>query len=189
MQEEILLQISLKIKERRKELGITVQELANKAEVSKGLISQIENSRTIPSLMVLMDIIKSLQIDLNSFFKDINFHKKDAPVLVKRKDQYQKFEKEQAVGFNYSRILTKNIKFSTADFVLLELEVNAHRPMVKTEAFEFKYMIDGKVEYQFSKKKIILEKGDSMLFDGRLSHTPVNIGDSKALMLVIYFFE
>ena len=75
MQDEILLQISGKIKERRKELGITVQELADKAEVSKGLISQIENSRTIPSLMVLMDIIKSLQIDLNSFFKDINFHK------------------------------------------------------------------------------------------------------------------
>nr|WP_227256257.1 helix-turn-helix transcriptional regulator [Pedobacter sp. MR2016-19] len=57
-------------------MGITVQELADKAEVSKGLISQIENSRTIPSLMVLMDIIKSLEIDLNSFFKDINFHKK-----------------------------------------------------------------------------------------------------------------
>ncbi|WP_406825229.1 helix-turn-helix domain-containing protein [Pedobacter sp. KACC 23697] len=189
MQEEILLQISGKIKERRKALGITVQELADKAEVSKGLISQIENSRTIPSLMVLMDIIKSLEVDLNSFFKGINFHKKDAPVLVKRKDQYQQFEKEQAVGFNYSRILTKNIKFSTADFVLLELEVNAQRPMVKTEAFEFKYMIEGKVEYQFSNKKIILEKGDSMLFDGRLSHTPVNIGDDKALMLVIYFFE
>ncbi|WP_370629788.1 helix-turn-helix domain-containing protein [Pedobacter sp. MR2016-19] len=68
--------MSGKIKERRKELGITVQELADKAEVSKGLISQIENSRTIPSLMVLMDIIKSLEIDLNSFFKDINFHKK-----------------------------------------------------------------------------------------------------------------
>ncbi|WP_227256249.1 hypothetical protein [Pedobacter sp. MR2016-19] len=35
-------------------------------------------------------------------------------MLVKRKANYQKFEKEQAVGFNYSRILTKNIKFSTA---------------------------------------------------------------------------
>jgi len=73
--------------------------------------------------------------------------------------------------------------------VLLELEADATRPMVQTEAYEFKYMISGKVEYRFSKKNVILEEGDSMLFDGRISHTPVNIGKGKALMLVIYFFE
>lgn len=189
MSENTLLQISLKIKERRKALGITVQELADKASVSKGLISQIENSRTVPSLMVLIDIIKNLDVDLNTFFKDINFNKKDAPIILKRKDQYQSFEKEQAIGFNYQRILSKSIKSSTVDFVLLELEPDAHRPMVQTEAFEFKYIIEGTVEYQFSKKKIVLEKGDSMLFDGRILHTPVNIGNTKALMLVVYFFE
>ena len=57
MQEDILIQISTNIKERRREKGITVQELADRAKVSKGLISQIENSRTIPSLIVLIQII------------------------------------------------------------------------------------------------------------------------------------
>jgi hypothetical protein len=28
-----------------------------------------------------------------------------------------------------------------------------------------------------------------MLFDGRISHTPKNMGDTTASMLVIYFFE
>jgi transcriptional regulator with XRE-family HTH domain len=189
MQDNTLLQISLKIKERRKALGITIQELADKADVSKGLISQIENSRTVPSLMVLIDIIKNLDIDLNTFFKDINFNKKEAPILVKRKDQYQTFEKEDAAGFNYQRILSKNIKTSTMDFVLLALDVDAHRPMVQTEAYEFKYIIKGTVEYRFAKKNIVLNEGDSMLFDGRISHTPVNVGTEQALMLVVYFFE
>ncbi|WP_409994912.1 helix-turn-helix domain-containing protein [Chitinophaga pinensis] len=46
------------MKEKRREKNITVQDLADRAKVIKGLISQIENSRTIPSLIVLIDIIK-----------------------------------------------------------------------------------------------------------------------------------
>ncbi len=45
----MLLQISNKIKVIRKQKNITVQELASKADVSKGLISQIENNRAVPS--------------------------------------------------------------------------------------------------------------------------------------------
>lgn len=189
MQDHTILQISQKIKERRKALGITVQELANRSDVSKGLISQIENSRTIPSLMVLIDIIKSLNVDLNVFFKDIDSMGKEGPIIVKKASQYQSFEKEDAKGFNYQRILSRNVKSSTIDVVLLELEADAHRPMVQTQAFELKYIVSGKVEYKFKDKKVLLEKGDSMFFDGRIAHQPTNAGEEKALMLVIYFFD
>ena len=83
MEEDVLIQISNRIKERRREKNITVQELALRANVSKGLISQIENSRTIPSLLVLIEIIKALEIDLNEFFKDIRSKSADLPVLNK----------------------------------------------------------------------------------------------------------
>ena len=188
MKEDILIQISQRIKDLRKEKGITVQELATMAQVSKGLISQIENSRTIPSLMVLIDIVKALDIDLNDFFKDIAAAS-DSPVLVKRKSEYQHFEKEQALGFDYQRIFSKHIKDSTVDIILLELQPNASRPMVQTEAFEYKFVVSGEIEYLFEKESIRLEAGDSMLFDGRLLHTPRNVGKGPASMLVIYFFE
>lgn len=189
MQNDILIQISDHIKELRKQKGITVQEFANRAGVSKGLISQIENSRTIPSLLVLVNIIKALEIDLNVFFKDISTHKQQVPILVKRKAEYSYFEKEHAIGFRYHRIFTESIKKSTIDFVILELETGASRPMVKTEAFEYKYIISGEIEYRFKNEIIHLSAGDSMLFDGRLSHTPRNTGTEKAVMLVLYFFE
>jgi len=189
MKEDILIQIGNQIKERRKNKGITIQELADKASVSKGLISQIENSRAIPSLMVLIEIIRALDVDLNVFFKEIDAEKSTKTILVKRKDEYYYFEKEQALGFRYHRIFTKNIEKSTVDIVLLELEIDASRPMVETEAFEYKYVISGEVEYQFETEHIRLKAGDSMLFDGRIPHTPRNIGSDKAMMLVVYFFE
>ena len=189
MEEDILIQISNRIKERRREKNITVQELATRANVSKGLISQIENSRTIPSLIVLIDIVKSLEIDLNEFFKDIRSKTDTLPILVKRKSEYEHFEKEQALGFHYQRIFTQLINPSTIDIVILELEPDATRPLVETDAFEYKYILHGEVEYQFNDDWIILNQGDSMLFDGRIPHTPKNMGNTTASMLVIYFFE
>lgn len=189
MKEDILIQIANQIRERRKSKGITVQELAERASVSKGLISQIENSRAVPSLIVLIAIIKALDVDLNVFFKEIDTAESTKTILVKRRDEYYYFEKEQAMGFRYHRIFTRNIEKSTVDIVLLELEPNAKRPMVETEAFEYKYMLSGEVEYQFEHENIRLSAGDSMLFDGRIPHTPKNIGAYNAVMLVIYFFE
>jgi transcriptional regulator with XRE-family HTH domain len=189
MEEDILIQISNRIKDRRREKNITVHELAIRANVSKGLISQIENSRTIPSLMVLIEIIKALEIDLNEFFKDIRSKSNDLPILVKRKNEYDHFEKEHASGFHYQRIFTKSINPSTIDIVILELEPDANRPLVETDAFEYKYVLAGDIEYQFNEEKITLSQGDSMLFDGRIPHTPKNLGTTTASMLVIYFFE
>lgn len=189
MEDDVLIQISNRIKDRRREKNITVQELASRANVSKGLISQIENSRTVPSLIVLIDIIKSLEIDLNVFFKDIKYNGREFPLLIRRKEAYEHFEKEDATGFNYHRIFTQSIKKSTIDIVILDLEPDAQRPQIQTEAFEYKYVISGTVDYHFGDEVYHLKQGDSMLFDGRMPHTPKNSGKEKASMLVIYFFE
>ncbi|MNK21112.1 HTH-type transcriptional regulator SinR [compost metagenome] len=189
MEDNTIFKISNNIKEIRKEKGITIQEVADRAGVSKGLISQIENNRTIPSLLVLINIINALNIDLNEFFKDFNSELDSGPVVVRKKDTYSPFEKESAIGFHYKRIFTSAMDSSTMDIVLLELLPDAQRPMVETEAYEYKYIISGQVEYIFNDQKISLEEGDSIFFNGRLSHTPRNVGSEKAVMLIVYFFE
>lgn len=189
MQEDILIQISNKIKDVRKSKNITVQEFANKAKVSKGLISQIENNRTIPSLPVLMKIVQSLGMDLNDFFKDIQSSNGHERIVVKHANEYQPFQKEAAKGFSYERILTRNVNGSPLDIVLLELKAGAKRnKMVKTDAYEYKYIIKGTVEYLIEDKTYLLKEGDSLFFDGRLGHKPFNVGKTQALILVVYFF-
>lgn len=188
MQDDLLIQVSSNIREIRKKKNITIQKLADKANVSKGLISQIENNRTVPSLPVFLNIVKSLEIDMTDFFKDIP--SKAGKVLIKRSADYQHFEKEPAKGFHYKRILTSTVNGHPVDFVLLELEKGAKRNhIVKTDAFEYKYVIRGKTEYFIDNKTYILEEGDSIYFDGRVGHKPANIGETEALILVVYFFN
>ncbi|KGE13230.1 helix-turn-helix domain-containing protein [Sphingobacterium deserti] len=189
MEDNTIFKISSKIKEIRKEKGITIQDLADRAGVSKGLISQIENNRTAPSLFVLINIVNSLEVDLNEFFKDFKSSANEGPIIVRKKKDYEAFEKEQAEGFHYQRIFASSIEKSTLDIVLLELAPDATRPMVETEAFEYKYIIQGEVEYVFPDQVVSLSAGDSIFFDGRLSHTPRNIGKSTAIMLIVYFFD
>ncbi|MCH6201400.1 XRE family transcriptional regulator [Aquiflexum sp. LQ15W] len=189
MENEILVQISQKIKSIRKDKNLTIQEIAERAGVTKGLISQIENSRTLPSLLVLMQIIRALEVDLNFFFNDLSLDGREAPILVLRKEEYSKFEKEPASGYQYERIFTRKIKSGAVDFVLLEIMPGSVRNFVTTDAFEFKYILQGTVKYIFRDQTVELFEGDSMLFDGRLEHNPVNEGKDTVRMLVVYFFE
>lgn len=77
----------------------------------------------------------------------------------------------------------------TVDTLLIELKKGARRSqMIKTNAYKYKYIIKGKVEYQIGEKKYVLEEGDSLFFDGRFPHRAANSGNTDALMLVIYFF-
>ncbi len=189
MQEDILIQISNKIKETRKSKKTTVEQLAKQANVSKGLISQIENNRTIPSLPVLMKIVHSLNLDLTDFFKDISPNNHHEKVFIIRAKDYQPFQKETAKGFHYKRILTRNVQGGPVDYILLELKKGARRnKMVVTDAFEYKYIITGKIEYMIENQTYVLEEGDSIFFDGRLGHNLSNIGSSNAVILVIYYF-
>jgi transcriptional regulator with XRE-family HTH domain len=189
MQEDILFQISNKLKEIRKGKGMTLQDIADGAGVTKSLVSQIENSRAIPSLPVMIGLIQALDIDLNVFFKDIIAKAPGESVLIRKSNEYQPFTKENAKGFFYQRIFSKQFQDNHIDVVLLRLDKNARRPMVRTNAYEFKYVLSGSVEYTVGKNKYILNQGDSMFFDANELHNPRCIDGDEVLLLVIYFFN
>ncbi|WP_394801049.1 helix-turn-helix domain-containing protein [Niabella ginsengisoli] len=72
---------------------MTITTIAGKADVSNGLISRIENGRTIPSLPVLLSIVNALGVPVADFFKDIpasnekniSYHVKKNKLLLRRK--------------------------------------------------------------------------------------------------------
>ena len=64
------LEIGDKIKRMRIEKGLTQEELANRCELSKGFISQLENDLTSPSIATLIDILEILGTNLKEFFSD-----------------------------------------------------------------------------------------------------------------------
>lgn len=76
------MRIGSKIKELRVLKGLTQEELADRAELSKGFISQLERDLTSPSIATLVDILQCLGTDLKTFFDDTE----DDRVVFKRED-------------------------------------------------------------------------------------------------------
>ncbi|WP_313517021.1 helix-turn-helix domain-containing protein [Sphingobacterium sp.] len=188
MQGNTIFKISSKIKEIRKNKSITIQELANKAGVSKGLISQIENNRTIPSLPVLINIISSLEIDINQFFEDFSGPKEPGPVIVLKKENYSSLILEKGSGSLSKRITDQDLGESNMSVVLLELDPYKEESIVQQDAYIFKHIINGKAAIHLRNQVIELETGDSIFLDGNMIRSTKNESDEKCIILITYFF-
>ena len=68
----------------------TQEELADRAELSKGFISQVENNLTSPSIATLTDILQCLGTDLKDFFNDT----KDEQIVFSKEDYFEKNDSE-----------------------------------------------------------------------------------------------
>lgn len=187
MYNHILTEIGSKIRKIRQGKNLTVQELADRAGVSKGLISRIENSRTIPSLPVLIAIIKALEVEINAFFEDIDQREDTQKIIVRRREALEDVTMEGALGFLYHPVINRSISDFVVRVTLLDLEPGSEREKLITDAYEYKYILSGEVDYEIGDEKWTLREGDSIYFDGRLPHVPVNRSSKTVKMLVVYF--
>lgn len=187
--DDFLIGIGKRIKTIRKRQGFTIQHLAQNAGVSNGLVSRIENGRTIPSLPVLLELIGALDIDVSTFFEGVE-KKAGAKYIHLKKEAHQYVEKEiDASGFTYHHIFGKSLHAVGFEAVLLRLSPNSFRKKIQTDAWEFKYILEGSCSYQIDDETVAMQAGDALYFDGRLPHVPENKSDSDCLMLVMYFYS
>mgnify|MGYP000349806478 CR=1 FL=1 len=61
--------IGTKLKSLRTQNGLTQQELADRAELTKGFISQVERNLTSPSISTLADILQCLGSSSRNFLR------------------------------------------------------------------------------------------------------------------------
>ena len=75
--------IGAKIKRMRLANGLTLEELANRSELTKGFLSQLERDLTSPSVATLEDILEALGTNLKDFFSE-----DEEEQIVFRKNEY-----------------------------------------------------------------------------------------------------
>jgi transcriptional regulator with XRE-family HTH domain len=72
---DIKLKVGQRIKELRKELGLSQEGLANEAEVDRTYVTDVENGRRNVSLEILEKLIRALDISFTEFFNSREFKK------------------------------------------------------------------------------------------------------------------
>lgn len=181
--------IGPKIRDYRKQQKLRLVDLSNQAGVSSAMLSKIENGRIIPTIPTLFQLISALGVEPSEFFAEINDQNQFSNFLLIRQENYIPYVKEEsAKGFQYQSILEHAQEFKNFQISLVTLEPNNKRPLVATAAYEFLYIIEGNLKFHLNDTVLDLRKGDSLFFDGRIPHVPINQQDKPVLYLVIYFF-
>ena len=85
------MEIGKKIRELRMWKGLTQEELADRSELSKGFISQLENDVTSPSIATLVDVLTCLGTDLKTFFGE----EQDNQIVFCEEDYFVKTDEAQ----------------------------------------------------------------------------------------------
>lgn len=186
--DDYILNVGANLKLLRKDRNLTLSKVAHKAGVTAGLLSKIENGRTIPSLPVLFNLINALDITLKEYFDRLPSSQSQKFFVFKQGTQTSISKEDEAKGFNYFRIFGKQLPTNSFEFALLELEPNAKRGHVTTDAFELKHILEGSCDYLIEDEVITLEQGDTLFFDGRTPHVPRNNATTLCKMLIVYFY-
>jgi transcriptional regulator with XRE-family HTH domain len=71
----IKVEVGKRIRELRNEMGISQEALANKAEIDRTYVTDVENGRRNISIENLEKLVIALQIEFKDFFNAPNFNK------------------------------------------------------------------------------------------------------------------
>lgn len=173
------MQIGESIKQLRLKNNLTQEELADRCELSKGFISQLERDLTSPSLDSLKDILESLGTSLAEFFSE----KKEEKVLFSKEDFFLKTDKE--LGYQVSWIVP-NAQKNQMEPILLSLEAGGQfLEFAPTEGEIFGYVLSGSVQLNLNKQVYRLKKGNSFYYPANGYHSLHNHSTKPATLLLI----
>lgn len=163
------MKIGKKIRELRTICNLTQEELANRTELTKGYISQLENDLVEPSLSTLEDIVISLGTNLSEFFSTDSGEQ----TVFTEKDYFVK---------NYGKYeikwLVPNAQRNEMEPILVTLYPNSETDVdYPHEGQEFGYVLEGELILSIDGKKQRIKKGETFYYDSTKSHFLKNAKD------------
>ena len=166
-----------KIRQIRNQKGLTQEELADRCELTKGYISQLENDLNSPSIATLTDILSALGSNLSEFFREESEEK-----VVFTKEEF--FEKDSdGVLWKW---LIPNAQKNMMEPVLVELAEGASTAEdIPHEGEEFGYVLEGRIAVALGNKHYICRKGEAFYYPAEKPHGILNKGRGKAKFLWI----
>jgi len=168
--------IGERIKMLRQAKSLTQEELAIRAGLTKGFISQIERNLTSLSVESLIGILDALDEKPSTFFNGAL----DEKIVFKLKDRVD-LEMDNVSAF---QILVPAAQNRQMDPALLELNAGEKTPEEEPhEGEEFGFVLGGSIELIFGGKAYKLKKGECFYFKATKKHYIANRRKNKAYVL------
>lgn len=156
--------IGNKLRQLRIAKDLTQEELADRAELSKSFISQLERDLTSPSISTLVDILQCLGTTISAFFQEDTKEQ-----VVFRDEDY--FEKEEIQLNNKTEWIIPNAQKNMMEPIRLTLGPggSTYRD-VPHEGEEFGYVLKGSIRLHIGNDVHLAKKGEAFYFIPNREH-------------------
>ena len=171
-----------RIRALRNERELQQRQLAEKAELTPSMVSQIESGRLTPSLHTLRKLADALGVTIAALFDG----QPSGSVLVSRSKDYP------VVSFDGSSerwaVLGAGLFQGKIRAVVSTLDgksrgVATDKVVIKAGQMKLFYVLAGRVALLYNGERHVLDAGDSALLDGGSPHGWENLGTGKARAL------
>lgn len=170
------MKIGLKIKERRNELGWSLRELGERAGVSAGFLSQVENDQVSPSLSSLQSIATAMQVPMFSLLNNT-----PSSNIVRASERR---------SFSFA---DPNISYEllTTDFTRLMMTYRIHMgphskriaQQLARSTEQWMHVLEGKMKIVVNGESYILDQGDTIYYDGDLLEEFSSVSDKDLVII------
>lgn len=172
----------MKIGERLKRFrlinSLTQEELASRADLTKGYISQLENDATSPSIATLKDIVDVFGITMQEFFTE---QSGEADVVFGSDARVQSTADDDGIKVE---LLVPGAQNRDMDPALVT--IGPGEEMVEQgyhEGEEFGYVLLGKIQLMLDDRSYTVKKGECFYFSSDKRHSVKNPGKTEARIL------
>lgn len=169
------MQIGEKIKRLRIKNQLTLEELANRSELTKGFLSQVERDLTSPSIATLEDILEALGTTLGTFFTE----EKQEQIVFTANDFFENFQDDYDIYY-----VVPNAQKNMMEPILLRLKPGGKSQILHpTEAEAFGYVLQGKVRLHYGDQAYTVKRGQTFYITCDQSHYLTNDWENDAKVL------
>ena len=171
-----------RIRRLRAERELQQRQLAEKADLTPSMVSQIESGRLTPSLHTLGKIAAAFGVPIAALFDGkpagsiVVSHKRDYPVVSFDGSS----ERWAILG---AGLFQGKIRAVVSTLGSKSKGVTTDKVIIKPGQMKLFYVLEGRVALHYNGDRHVLELGDSALLDGGVPHGWENLGVKQAQAL------
>jgi transcriptional regulator with XRE-family HTH domain len=178
--------IGHRIRFKRLENDLSLNDLAKKTGFTKSYLSQIENLRREPSISTLTKIAFALGVDVFFLISgEIRHGDEQSISIVKISEREAIQRKSGSPVYVYEPINDKKSDRLMDGYVVTVGPESPPEPLVH-EGQELTYVLEGRHEFFYDGKTYLFEEGDSYCFDSNKPHYSRSLGGRPSKLLVVF---
>jgi len=176
------------IRELRLRHALTIAQVAEKAGISRGMLSKIENGQTSAGMDTLSRIARALGVSMSMLFSKYDATTTSAQ-HIKKGAGMEVVRRGTKSGHTYQLLAYDQGPIKAFEPFLITIEDDSERyPTFEHPGNEFLYMLEGQIEYRVGQETYLLEPGDALSFQGNVPHGPEQLiaCPIKFLSVIVY---